>query len=152
MPTKKRLKNDRPFKLVLALIGLLILIILSSFLFLILKPEPTHQITQQVIQNPQPSGIYKGILPCADCPGITETIVLANDGTFILQDVYQDKSTKPFQIEGKWEIINLNILKLSPTDNSQVSYFQILENKNLQMLDSNMQKIDSPYNQTLTKQ
>ena len=110
------------------------------------SPSPTPAISQSI------DGIYKGNLPCADCSGIAETLILAKDGSYIMEDLYQGKSVKPFQSQGKWEKSGPGILKLAPADDGEISYFQIIENGNLQMLDSNMQKIDSPFNQTLTKE
>lgn len=110
------------------------------------QPSPSPTITQLTID-----GIYKGNLPCADCPGITETLIIARDGSYILEDIYQEKSQRPFQVQGKWIQTN-NILKLSPEDGSQTNYFQIESSGDLTMLDSSMNKIDSPFNQTLTKQ
>lgn len=97
-------------------------------------------------------GIYKGNLPCADCSGITETLILAKDGSYIREDLYQGKSTNPFQVQGKWQKINADILKLTASDSTDQSYLQIQANGDLQMLDDNLQKIDSPFNQTLTKE
>ncbi len=110
------------------------------------QPSPSPIITLKSID-----GIYKGDLPCADCPGITETLIIAKDGSYILEDVYLEKSQKPFQVQGKWLQTN-NILKLSPEDGSQTNYFQIEDSGDLTMLDSSMNKINSPFNQTLTKQ
>ncbi|WHT39131.1 MULTISPECIES: copper resistance protein NlpE [Myroides] len=49
------------------------------------------------------AGTYKGTIPCADCPGIDETIVLNEDGTFKLVDHYQDRKDGHFEEEGKYE-------------------------------------------------
>ena len=40
------------------------------------------------------NGTYKGVYPCADCPGIETTVVLNNDGTFSYTGVYQERDTK----------------------------------------------------------
>jgi uncharacterized lipoprotein NlpE involved in copper resistance len=105
------------------------------------------------------SGTYTGNLPCADCPGIKETLTLTatnsaqNSGSYVLEDLYEERDPNPAKTTGTWEIINSNILKLTPdTASSQSQYFQVLSNGNLQMLGSNMQKIDSPFNSILSKQ
>jgi uncharacterized lipoprotein NlpE involved in copper resistance len=99
--------------------------------------------------------MYKGTLPCADCSGIEETLTLAGtdstSGTYILEDIYQGKSTPPFRTQGTWTIYNNNI-KLTPNDKSQLSYFKILDNGDLQMIDPDMKEIDSPFNQILIRQ
>ncbi len=159
MPNVKKTKLKK-FPIYTA-IGIILLIILAFLIYRVMVPAPVHA----PIETPAPAttaqnldGIYKGELPCADCPGISETLILARDGSYILEDVYsqkssayQEKSQKPFQAMGKWETVNSSVIKLSPSDNSAAQYFQI-GNNSLQMLDSNMQKIDSPFNQTLTRQ
>ena len=37
------------------------------------------------------AGIFTGSLPCADCPGIDETLQLNPDGSFELTDVYRNR-------------------------------------------------------------
>lgn len=152
MPSSKKARSKK-FPIV-TLVGIILLLFLGFLFYKVMSPSPAQAPTE----TPMPmasvatiNGLYKGNLPCADCPGITETLILAKDGTYILEDVYQEKSTKPYQTSGKWEIINTNILQLNPSDSSNSSYFQI-NNNSLQMLDSDMKKIDSPYNQTLEKQ
>jgi uncharacterized lipoprotein NlpE involved in copper resistance len=116
------------------------------------KIQPVTAPTSAPVTAHNIDGIYKGNLPCADCSGITETLILAKDGSYILEDLYQGKSTKPVQVQGKWAKTDAGILKLTPLGQTDVSYFQITSNGDLQMLDNNMQKIDSPFNQTLIKQ
>lgn len=156
MISSAKIKLSRVPVLAWGFIGLLFLVIVISFYYknpksLPVTTAPPPAPTQAAVTKPVLSGIYKGDLPCADCPGITETLILAEDGSYVLEDQYQERSEKPYKTLGKWEA-DENILKLMPSDNSQPSYFQILEGGNLQMLDSNKQKIDSPFNQILSKQ
>ena len=154
MPLKK-------FKTVLKKRLDLIIIILALIIFALFTVKfllPSKTATPQPSPSPSVSinmlnGIYRGELLCADCPGIEETLILAgkdDSGTYILEDVYKEKSAPPFLSDGTWEKVNENILKLNPKSGNP-SYFQILENGNLQILDSKMQKIDSLGNQILTK-
>lgn len=146
-------KKPRSYKTqILVIAGLLILIIGVFQGYKSLQPEPVHAPIESPSPKPEINGIYKGNLPCADCSGITETLILAKDGSYILEDLYKGKSTKPFQIAGKWEIINSDILKLTPSDNSEENYFQLTDKGGLQMLNNEMQKIDSPFNQILNKE
>ncbi len=153
----KSSKNRRIIILLIILVGLFIA-------FMGLKaykrpgPPPTPAFNEpSPIEARNLTGVYKGTMPCADCPGIDETLIIAgtkpDSGTFILEDIYQEKSVEPFQSQGTWTLINDNIIKITPsTKNSTPSFFEIQLNGDLLMLDSNMQKIDSPFNQTLTKQ
>lgn len=48
------------------------------------------------------AGTFKGTLPCADCPGIDETLELKPDGSFALTDVYRDRPQGTNTIAGSW--------------------------------------------------
>ena len=48
------------------------------------------------------AGTFSGALPCADCPGIDETLELKPDGSFTLTDVYRDKPSGTHSIAGSW--------------------------------------------------
>ena len=161
MPSKKEVskssKNRRIIILLIIVIGLFVAFIgLKAYKRPAPPPAPAFS-EPSPIESKNLTGVYKGTLPCADCPGIDETLIIAgtksDTGTFILEDVYQEKSVEPFQSQGNWQLVSDNIIKITPTGkNSAPSYFEIQLNGDLLMLDSNMQKIDSPFNQTLTKQ
>ena len=48
------------------------------------------------------AGTFSGSLPCADCPGIDETLELKPDGSFTLTDVYRDRPSGTHSIAGSW--------------------------------------------------
>lgn len=48
------------------------------------------------------AGVFKGDLPCADCPGIDETLVLEPDGSFTLTDLHRERSQGTRAIAGSW--------------------------------------------------
>jgi copper homeostasis protein (lipoprotein) len=50
------------------------------------------------------AGTFKGELPCADCPGLDETLVLAPDGSFTLTDIYRERPQGTRSIAGSWTI------------------------------------------------
>ena len=50
------------------------------------------------------AGTFTGALPCADCPGIDETLALAADGTFTLTNVYRERPDGTFTERGSWSI------------------------------------------------
>ncbi|MBB5634923.1 putative lipoprotein NlpE involved in copper resistance [Pedobacter cryoconitis] len=79
-------------------------------------------------------GIYKGIVPCADCEGIETTIVLGKELTYSIKTKYLGKSdAKVFEEKGKFswdksgQIITLNDIKDGPN-----KYF-VGENKIIQL-------------------
>lgn len=53
-----------------------------------LNPLPDEHNSQNSLDW---AGSYKGVLPCADCPGIETEITLSNDGTFSYTASYQDR-------------------------------------------------------------
>jgi heat shock protein HslJ len=76
-------------------------------------PAPTEV---EVVGNPENKiqtatnsrdylGIYKGLFPCADCPGIETSIELAEDFTFTMVSKYKERSVKPLETKGtfRWD-------------------------------------------------
>ena len=49
------------------------------------------------------SGVYEGVLPCADCEGIKTTITLNQDLTFIKQVQYLGKNDQIFENKGTFQ-------------------------------------------------
>ncbi len=86
-------------------------------------------------------GTYQGVLPCADCAGIEYTLVLNDDQTYQLTQVYQGTDqTTPFVSQGKfhWQS-NGNIITLEGETDEPNQYF-VSENM-LIKLDINGEKI-----------
>src|SRR5215831_10613328 len=48
-------------------------------------------------------GIYRGVLPCADCAGMQTTITLNKDLTYVTKIKYLGKSDSVFESSGKFE-------------------------------------------------
>ncbi|MDR0568219.1 MAG: copper resistance protein NlpE [Spirochaetaceae bacterium] len=67
------------------------------------EPEPEEQAVD-VVHNTRNSvdwaGVYNGVTPAADGPGIDVTIELYNDETFALTYVYVDREGDPFTLSG----------------------------------------------------
>ena len=65
----------------------------------------------------QPPVTYDGITPCADCPGIRNTLTLFKDGMFILRRTYFKNVYSPNSSYdlGRWSIDGQNlVLKTRP--------------------------------------
>ncbi|MEJ5262331.1 MAG: copper resistance protein NlpE N-terminal domain-containing protein [Ignavibacterium sp.] len=86
------------------------------------------------------SGLWFGELPCADCESISYELNISPDNTFSEKSVYNGKSTTPFVDEGKWEIVEGNILKIKGKNSEKM--FLISDNK-LIMLDREGKQITS---------
>lgn len=71
-------------------------------------------------------GIYYGVLPCADCPGIQTTLYLNKDLSYRLKEKYLDRPDSAREYRGKfsWNSAG-NTITLGGLDNSSrpVSYF-----------------------------
>ena len=50
------------------------------------------------------AGTYRGTLPCADCPGIDESLVLSADGSFELTDTYRERPGSEQVVRGSWAL------------------------------------------------
>jgi uncharacterized lipoprotein NlpE involved in copper resistance len=48
------------------------------------------------------AGTWAGTLPCADCPGIDETLVLDTDGGFVMTDTYRERPGSTNVVQGTW--------------------------------------------------
>jgi uncharacterized lipoprotein NlpE involved in copper resistance len=48
------------------------------------------------------AGVYEGVLPCADCPGIETRLTLGSDGAFERQTRYLDRETTPRSARGRF--------------------------------------------------
>lgn len=48
------------------------------------------------------AGVYEGVLPCADCPGIKTRLVLRGDGSFALTTQYIDRQVTGQTVSGRF--------------------------------------------------
>lgn len=94
------------------------------------------------------SGIYQGLIPCADCEGIMMKIALKEDNSYYLKGYYQGKENSDFNYEGLFDWKDNRIILIShDTKNYQ---FLVLKDK-LEMLDQSFNPIDSELNYSLEK-
>lgn len=100
---------------------------------------------------PPPPGIFVGLLPCADCPGIEYQLELFADGAYYLRTTYQDRAGGPFDDIGSW---------LQSSDGATLALFGgreaplrfgIAAPDELSMLDPDGRPIESALDYTLTR-
>jgi uncharacterized lipoprotein YbaY/heat shock protein HslJ/uncharacterized lipoprotein NlpE involved in copper resistance len=91
---------------------------------------------------------FSGVTPCADCPGIEETLTLRSDGLFLLRRIYQDKSVNPFVEHGRWTVEGN---KLTLRNASGAQYYEKIGNDSLRKLDTSGNPIDTTANIDLTR-
>jgi copper homeostasis protein (lipoprotein) len=86
-------------------------------------------------------GIYKGLLPCADCAGIETSVELAEDFTFTMVTKYKGKSDKPIETKGtfRWDADGKTIKLDNAKDSNQQD---LVSNGALTKLDNEGQKIE----------
>jgi uncharacterized lipoprotein NlpE involved in copper resistance len=94
------------------------------------------------------AGMYDGLLPCADCPGITTKILLRQDLTYLKWTKYQDRSDSYIFETGIFEWIhNENVIVFfkddSVPDNTKkpTASYKVVEN-GLFQLDQEKKSID----------
>lgn len=83
------------------------------------------------LSQPSISGIYKGILPCADCEKIEAVLVLNSDDTYEYNTVYFKRGEQsPFSEKGKFSRLpeNPNIIRLEIVDEQPALTLKISEN------------------------
>ena len=70
------------------------------------------------------SGTYKGVLPCASCPGIDTTLIINDDGSYELTTLFlEEKDAKPETVRGKYSLNeDKTLLRLDEAGNGYV-YF-----------------------------
>ena len=73
-------------------------------------------------------GIYRGVLPCADCEGIQTTVYLDKNLSFKIKTLYLGKSDSTHEISGKisWNEKG-NTITLTPTDRGQPTQYLVGE-------------------------
>ena len=98
------------------------------------------------------AGDFAGILPCADCPGIEMQLAIDPDGSFVLDETYQERDAS-FETRGTWTVDDQGQrLLLDPDSKDEPDrLFQIVSRDELRMLDSDGQPVDSPLNYSLRR-
>lgn len=99
------------------------------------------------------AGTWSGLLPCADCPGIDETLVLAADGSFVLTDTYRERAGTSNVVQGTWSIEgDGRRIRLDPGNKEDADRFLAVEADALVLLDTEGKPIDSPFDMRLVRE
>lgn len=86
------------------------------------------------------TGVYEGVMPCADCEGIKTQLTINDDNTFVLISEYLGKEDATFEERGNYFIENGETLVIQDEDGDQ-KYFKLQENS-LAQLDADMKVIE----------
>ena len=99
-------------------------------------PTQTHSVDAHNSQNALDwQGLYKGIMPCADCAGIATELHLSANGTYIRNTRYLGKSKQVFVEKGSftWNSQG-NAISLNNLDpNEMPTQYQVGENQLFQL-------------------
>lgn len=111
-------------------------ILILIFTFLIACSEPKVSI---------PAGTYYGVLPCADCSGISYELSLREDFTFVEKRFYQGKSKEVMVDSGTFEVRPEKIVALQnrPTEEGMQQF--AIKGDSLHLLDIKGQPIESTF-------
>lgn len=85
-------------------------------------------------------GTWRGVIPCADCPGINYNLSLNNDNTFEETMIYQERDVTPYTRTGTWQIRN-GILQLSGAADTTQTQFDMSVGGELHLLDQEGKRI-----------
>lgn len=86
-------------------------------------------------------GIYQGVIPAADAPGIQVTLILNDDNTFEIQETFLEKEDGDFQEKGAY-LIEGNVLTLF-REHDEKFYYKIEEGR-LKMLTRDQEEVEGP--------
>jgi uncharacterized membrane protein/uncharacterized lipoprotein NlpE involved in copper resistance len=86
-------------------------------------------------------GVWRGVIPCADCPGINYNLSLNEDNTFEETMIYQEREVEPYTRAGTWQIAN-GILQLSGNDTTSTQFDMSIGGE-LHMLDQEGKRINT---------
>jgi len=90
-----------------------------------------------------PAGIYAGVIPAADCPGISVVAILNDNGTYKITYQYIDRDDSLFTYRGnyKWDSSS----KMVTLDNRELPVYYRLGKISLTQLDMEGKEIKSEF-------
>ncbi|MBD8488754.1 copper resistance protein NlpE N-terminal domain-containing protein [Echinicola sp. CAU 1574] len=89
-----------------------------------------------------PIGTYYGVLPCADCPGISYELTLENDSSYIEKMIYQDRSSEVSQHKGNFVMDADGMITLSDKHSSDGTRQFKVNEEGILMLDKSGNPIE----------
>ena len=95
-------------------------------------PKPTKASTSSISLTLPAT--FVGMLPCADCPAIEQTLTLRADGLYHLRLIYQDKPNSTYTELGRWAI-DASGKRLTLLSGATLSLMEIMDNTSLRQLD-----------------
>lgn len=95
---------------------------------------------------------YVGTFPCADCSGIQIKLIVYTNHSYELEQTYIGRGA-PYIETGTWQQEAKNDIPLYIlTSGKTTTYYAVVNDHTLQMLDTHANAIVSPFNTFLTKE
>jgi heat shock protein HslJ len=118
--------------------------LLTLNLFILISPWARSQDGHNAKNSLDWQGIYRGVMPCADCEGIETTVYLNKDQHFQIKTVYMGRKVNPRVENGKftWSQDG-NIISLKDSAGRDYAKYKVSENELVQ-LDRKGQLISGP--------
>lgn len=124
-------------------INIVILLLLALFISFRLftacnqmNNEPQAELNDTI---DSPPAVFRGMIPCADCPGIDVYLLLEENNRFRELNWFRDRSPEPFVTEGTWTLQGDTLTLFSNEDNRLKTF--LYKEESIIMLDSNLQQI-----------
>jgi uncharacterized lipoprotein YbaY/heat shock protein HslJ/uncharacterized lipoprotein NlpE involved in copper resistance len=113
------------------------------------SPSTTAALHQELVLP----ATFAGVLPCADCRGIAQTLSLRADGLYRLRRTYLGKDSAPVSELGRWQLdaSGKRLTLGSPANASQVTRFAVVDEGHLRLLDRQGQAISTAANLDLRR-
>ncbi len=96
------------------------------------------------------AGVYEGVLPCADCPGIQTRLALQQDGRFELSMRYMDRQVAPLVSTGSFSW-NADGNTITLDGAGRGAMYRVGEGRLLQLDSDGSMPAPNSHNRTLTK-
>ena len=99
------------------------------------------------------AGLYAGIVPCADCPGIDTSIAFTPEGTYSMSETYQEEGGGSFVTKGTWTVReDGKTVLLDPEDKEERDrWYEVVSATELRALDRDGKAIDSKLDYSLRR-
>lgn len=83
-----------------------------------------------------PSGVYKGAVPCTDCPGVEVTLNFNDDNSVVKSMRYIKSTNKNSKSIGTWVVTAGNIVQVTYNQKLPQEYYKAQNGGHLVMLNS----------------
>lgn len=89
------------------------------------------------------AGVYEGVLPCADCPGIAVKLELDKKGTYHYHSYYMDRKADTMHQEGTfaWKATGSEIILMNNGQPDSTAQYRVIEGA-LEKLDIEGKRIE----------